>query len=206
MRRSIFLALLMLAGFFLVLNPLAQANEALVGKPAQGFTLPDSNGKDHSLSEYKGKIVVLEWLNHGCPFVKKHYNSGNMQKLQKTYTEKGVIWFSIISSAPGKQGYCTPEEASEITKQKKAYPTAVLLDPDGDVGKLYGAKTTPHMFIINSDGMLVYNGAIDDIRSTKIEDISKAKNYAQIALDEVMAGKEVSIQTSQPYGCSVKYK
>jgi len=206
MRRSIFLALLMLAGFFLVLNPLAQANEALVGKPAQDFTLPDSNGKDHSLSEYKGKIVVLEWLSHDCPFVKKHYNSGNMQKLQKTYTEKGVIWFSIISSAPGKQGYYTPEEASEITKQKKAYPTAVLLDPDGDVGKLYGAKTTPHMFIINSDGMLVYNGAIDDIRSTKIEDISKAKNYTQIALDEVMAGKEVSIQTSQPYGCSVKYK
>lgn len=206
MRRSIFLALLMLAGFFLVLNPLAQANEALVGKPAQDFTLPDSNGKDHSLSEYKGKIVVLEWLSHDCPFVKKHYNSGNMQKLQKTYTEKGVIWFSIISSAPGKQGYYTPEEASEITKQKKAYPTAMLLDPDGDVGKLYGAKTTPHMFIINSDGMLVYNGAIDDISSTKIEDISKAKNYTQIALDEVMAGKEVSIQTSQPYGCSVKYK
>lgn len=206
MKRGIFLTLLMSAGFFIILSLLAQATEAEVGKPAEDFTSIDTNAKSHSLTDYKGKIVVLEWLNHDCPFVKNHYNSGNMQKLQKTYTEKGVIWLSIISSAPGKQGYCTPEEANELTQQKEAAPTAVLLDPDGVVGKLYDAKTTPHMFIINSDGVLVYNGGIDDIRSTKIEDIAKAKNYVQIALDELLAGKQVSIQTSQPYGCSVKYK
>jgi len=206
MKRGIFLALLMLAGLFVVLNSLTQASEAEVGKPAKDFTATDTNSKNHSLSDYKGKIVVLEWLNHGCPFVKKHYNSGSMQELQKRYTEKGVIWLSIISSAPGKQGYCTPEEANELTQQKNAAPTALLLDPDGEVGKLYDAKTTPHMFIINSDGVLVYNGAIDDISSTKIEDIANAKNYVQIALDELMAGKQVSTQTSQPYGCSVKYK
>lgn len=206
MKRGIFLTLLMSAGFFIILSLLAQATEAEVGKPAEDFTSTDTNGKSHSLTDYKGKIVVLEWLNHDCPFVKNHYNSGNMQMLQKTYTEKGVIWLSIISSAPGKQGYCTPEEANELTQQKEAAPTAVLLDPDGVVGKLYDAKTTPHMFIINSDGVLVYNGGIDDIRSTKIEDIAKAKNYVQIALDELLAGKQVSIQTSLPYGCSVKYK
>jgi len=206
MKRGVFLALLMLAGLFVVLNSLTQASEAEVGKPAKDFTATDTNSKNHSLSDYKGKIVVLEWLNHGCPFVKKPYNSRNMQELQKRYTEKGVIWLSIISSAPGKQGYCTPEEANELTQQKNAAPTALLLDPDGKVGKLYDAKTTPHMFIINSDGVLVYNGAIDDIRSTKIEDIANAKNYVQIALDELMAGKQVSTQTSQPYGCSVKYK
>jgi hypothetical protein len=206
MKRVIFLTLSVLVGFLLALAPLAQAAEALVDKPAPDFTLPDSNGKNHSLSDYKGKIVVLEWLNHGCPFVKKHYNSGQMQKLQETYGKKGVIWFSIISSAPGKQGYCTPEQANELIKEKKAAPTALLLDPDGEVGKLYGAKTTPHMYIITSDGVLVYNGAIDDIRSTNVEDIAKAKNYVQIGLDEVMAGKEVSTKTSVPYGCSVKYK
>jgi len=206
MKRVIFLALSMLVGFLLILAPLAQAAEAQVDMPAPDFTLPDSNGKSHSLSDYKGKIVVLEWLNHGCPFVKKHYNSGQMQKLQETYGKKGVIWFSIISSAPGKQGYCTPEQANELIKEKKAAPTALLLDPDGDVGKLYGAKTTPHMYIITSDGVLVYNGAIDDIRSSKVEDIAKAKNYVQIGLDEVLAGKEVSTKTSVPYGCSVKYK
>jgi peroxiredoxin len=206
MKRVIFLTLSVFVGFFLALAPLAQAAEALVDKPAPNFTLPDTNGKSHSLSDYKGKIVVLEWLNHDCPFVKKLYNSSHMQKLQKTYGKKGVIWFSIISSAPGKQGYCTPEQANELIKEKKAAPTALLLDPDGKVGKLYGAKTTPHMYIITSDGVLVYNGAIDDIRSTNVEDIAKAKNYVQIGLDEVMAGKEVSTKTSVPYGCSVKYK
>ena len=157
MRRVKLLTSLAVLGFFVVLNPLTQANEAVVGKPAADFTATDSNGKSHSLSDYKGKVVVLEWLNHGCPYVKKHYNSGNMQKLQKTYTEKGVVWLSIISSAPGKQGYSTPEEANEAIKQKQAFLTALLLDPDGIVGKLYGAKTTPHMYIINSEGILVYN-------------------------------------------------
>ncbi len=206
MKRGVFITGTILAGFFLVLSPLSRAGEAPLGKPAPGFSLPDSTGKTHSLSGYKGKIIVLEWLNHGCPFVKKHYNSGNMQKLQKTYSAKGVIWFSVISSAPGKQGYQTPEEATETVKQKKAAPKAVLLDPEGTVGKLYGAKTTPHMFIIDSDGVLVYNGGIDDIRSTNTDDIAKAKNYVRMALDELLAGKEVTVQTSQPYGCSVKYK
>jgi len=206
MRRVKFLTSLVVISFFVVLNPMTQANEAVAGKPASDFTATDSNGKSHSLSDYKGKVVVLEWLNHGCPYVKKHYNSGNIQALQKTYTKKGVVWFSIISSAPGKQGYCTPEEANEVINQKKAFPTALLLDPDGIVGKLYGAKTTPHMYIIDSEGILVYNGGIDDIRSTNTDDIAKAKNYVKLALDELLAGKEISIKTSRPYGCSVKYK
>jgi peroxiredoxin len=206
MKRKILTTLFFLFGFFAALVFAVNPTEAEIGKSAPNFTLPDSNGISHSLSDYEGKIVVLEWLNHGCPFVGKHYNSGNMQKLQKAYTDKGVIWFSIISSAPGKQGYCTPEEANEITAEKHAVPTAVLLDPEGTVGKLYGAKTTPHMFIIGKDGKLVYNGGIDDIRSTNVEDIAKAKNYVQMALDELLAGKEVTVKTSQPYGCSVKYK
>jgi hypothetical protein len=206
MKRKILTTLFFLFGFFAALVFAVNPTDAEIGKSAPNFTLPDSNGMSHSLSDYEGKIVVLEWLNHGCPFVGKHYNSGNMQKLQKTYTDKGVIWFSIISSAPGKQGYCTPEEANEITAEKHAVPTAVLLDPEGTVGKLYGAKTTPHMFIIGKDGKLVYKGGIDDIRSTNVEDIAKAKNYVQMALDELLAGKEVTVKTSQPYGCSVKYK
>ncbi len=206
MKKGILIIGTMLTGFFLILSPLASAAEAQVGNPAKDFSLPDSTGKTHSLSDYRGKIIVLEWLNHGCPYVKKHYNSGNMQKLQKTYAAKGVIWFSIVSSAPGKQGYMTPEEATETVKQKNASPKAVLLDPEGNAGKLYGAKTTPHMFIIDSDGILVYNGGIDDIRSTSTDDIDKAKNYVQMALDELLAGKDVSVRTSQPYGCSVKYK
>ena len=206
MKRIVCLGFFVLAGLLLIMNPLTQATEATVGKPASNFTATDSYGKSHSLSDYKGKVVVLEWLNHGCPYVKKHYNSGNMQKLQKAYTDKGIVWLSIISSAPGKQGYSTPEQANEQIKEKKAAPTALLLDPDGNVGKLYGANTTPHMYIITSNGVLVYNGAIDDIRSSKVEDIAKAKNYVQIGLDEVLAGKEVSTKTSVPYGCSVKYK
>jgi len=185
--------------------PQIHAADAVIAEKAPDFTATDSNGKNHTLASYKGKIVVLEWLNHQCPFVKKHYGSENMQKLQKAYTGKGVIWLSIISSAPGKQGYCTPEEANSLTGEKGAAPTAVLLDPQGTVGKLYGAKTTPHMFIISEDGVLVYNGAIDDIPSTDIADIAKAKNYVQSALDELLAGKAVSVATSQPYGCSVKY-
>jgi peroxiredoxin len=206
MKRMILASVFFLFVFSAALALATNQMEAEIGKSAPDFTLPDSNGKSHSLSDYKGKIVVLEWLNHGCPFVKKHYNSGNMQALQKAYAEKGVIWFSIISSAPGKQGYCTPEQANEVIKEKNAAPAALLLDPEGSVGKLYGAKTTPHMFIINKEGELVYNGGIDDIRSTDVEDVAKAKNYVQIALDELLAGKEITDKSSQPYGCSVKYK
>jgi len=206
MKRNIWKTLALGAGFAAFLALSLQAGEAVVGEKAPGFTLPDAQGKTHSLAEYSGKIIVLEWLNHGCPFVGKHYKSGNMQELQETYTGKGVVWFSVISSAPGKQGYCTPEEAEAVTREKGAHPTAVLLDPEGTVGKLYGAKTTPHMFIIDAAGNLVYNGGIDDIRSTDVQDIPKAKNYVKMALDELLAGKELTVKTSPPYGCSVKYK
>ena len=206
MKRTIKTSAILSFGFFAVLAMASFTGEAEIGKPAPDFTLPDSMGKNHTLSDYAGKIVVLEWLNHGCPFVRKHYDSGNMQKLQKMAKDKGVVWFSVISSAPGKQGYATPEQANETAKEKKAVPTAILLDPEGTIGKMYDAKTTPHMYIIDKDGKLVYNGGIDDIRSTNIDDIAKAKNYVLLALGELQAGKEVSVKTSQPYGCSVKYK
>ena len=206
MRRTITTFAILGFSVFAILSIPSYSAEAEVGKSAPDFTLPDSFGTNHSLSDYAGKIVVLEWLNHGCPFVVKHYESGNMQKLQKMAKEKGVIWFSIISSAPGKQGYSTPEQANETAQEKKAMPTAILLDPDGTVGKLYDAKTTPHMYIIDKQGQLVYNGGIDDIRSTNVDDIAKAKNYVRMALEELLSGKDVSVKTSQPYGCSVKYK
>jgi peroxiredoxin len=192
--------------FFTALGLNLFAFNANVDKPAPDFKCNDSNGKEHSLSSYKGKIVVLEWLNHDCPFVKKHYGSGNMQKMQRIYTGKDVIWLSVISSAPGKQGFCTPDKANDLTRSKNAHPTAVLLDPLGTVGKKYGAKTTPHMFIINEEGILVYNGGIDSKRSTDPKDVDRATNYVAKALNELLAGDEVSTKTSAPYGCSVKYK
>jgi peroxiredoxin len=179
--------------------------QVTTGEPAKNFTLNDTNGKEHSLSEHKGQFVVLEWVNHDCPFVQKHYNSGNMQNLQKEFTGKGVVWFSINSSAPGKQGNYSPEEANNLTKEKGAAPTAVLLDPDGRVGKLYGAQTTPHMFIVNPGGILIYQGAIDDQASVDVNDIPKSQNYVRKALDEAMAGQPVSTAATKSYGCSVKY-
>jgi hypothetical protein len=149
--------------------------------------------------------VVLEWVNYECPFVKKHYGSGNMQKLQKAYTGKGVVWFSINSSAAGKQGYFPTEKIDGLMRERNASPTAYLLDTDGTVGRLYGAKTTPHMFVIDTSGNLVYAGGIDDKPSTDLADIAAAKNHVQAALDETLAGKPVSVTTSPPYGCSVKY-
>ena len=186
------------------LNSFAYA-EAIISEKAPDFTRSDTNGKQHSLSDYKGKFVVLEWNNPDCPFVKKHYGSGNMQKLQETYAQKGVVWLTINSSAAGKQGNYPPDVMSEIMKERGYKSTAVLLDPTGAVGKQYGAKTTPHMFVINPDGILIYNGAIDDKPSTNPADIPGAQNYVKRALDETMAGKPVSKPTSQPYGCSVKY-
>lgn len=179
--------------------------QAFVGKQAPDFTLPDSNAIKQTLSKYKGKFVVLEWLNHGCPFVVKHYQSGNMQKLQKKYTKKGVVWLSIVSSAPGRQGHCDGKKANAMSKQKKAHPTAVLLDPSGNVGRLYGARTTPHMFGITPKGVIFYEGAIDSIRSANPADTKKAKNYVSMALDQAMAGKPVKVKKTRPYGCSVKY-
>lgn len=176
-----------------------------VGQAAPDFKATDSNGRMHELSEYRGKYVVLEWHNNGCPYTRKHYESGNMQRLQKEWTSHGVIWFTVISSAPGQQGYVTAQQENEYMKQMNAAPTAALLDPQGDIGRLYAAKTTPHMFIINPDGVLIYDGAIDSRATTDQSDIADATNYVSQALEESMAGKPVSTPTSRPYGCSVKY-
>jgi len=175
------------------------------GQPAPDFTLTDSNSTAHSLSGFKGKFVVLEWLNHSCPFVVKHYGSGNMQTLQKEFTAKDVVWLSINSSATGKEGSVTPQEANALTTEQGAAPTAVLLDGDGKVGKMYGAKTTPHMYVINPEGVLIYQGAIDDKASTDPADIAGSKNYVREALGAAMAGQPVVEASTKSYGCSVKY-
>ena len=195
-----------LAACLVLLGSTSMANAAAtVGKPAPAFQLLDANGERVRLDSYKGKFVVLEWVNFECPFVGKHYGSGNMQDLQKKYTEKGVTWLSICSSAPGKQGHVSGKEAKELVVEKNASPSRFLLDPKGAVGKAYGAKTTPHMFVIDPKGRLVYNGAIDDRPSTKPADVEGAKNYLVAALDAALAGKRVEIAATQPYGCSVKY-
>jgi len=179
--------------------------DAVVGQPAPAFTLPDSNGKTHALAEYAGKVVVIEWWNHECPFVGKHYGSGNMQKLQREWTAKGVVWLTVSSSGPGKQGHVDGPKAAALMKEKSGGPTAVLLDPEGKVGRAYGAKTTPHMFVIDAKGRLVYAGGIDDKPSTDRADVATAKNYVAAALGEILAGRPVSTPTSPPYGCGVKY-
>ena len=175
------------------------------GDAAPDFKLKSASGKEVSLSDYKGKIVVLEWKNHGCPFVKKHYDSGNMQGLQKKYTGKDVIWLSIISSAEGKQGYVDEAGAKADIAQYKSSATEVLLDPKGEVGRLYGAKTTPHMFVVAKDGKLAYQGAIDSTPDTDVSSVKAAKNYVAVAIDELQAGKKVTQPATQSYGCSVKY-
>ena len=190
--------------FFLVAGA-AQA-AAKVGEPAPAFTLPGSDGAPHALADYKGKYVVLEWTNHECPFVKKHYSSGNMQSTQKELTGKGAVWLSVISSAPGKQGHVDAAGASTLTKSRGAAPTAVLLDPSGDVGHKYEAKTTPHMYIVGPDGKLIYMGGIDSIPSSDAGDIAQATPYVKVALAEAMGGKPVTHATTKPYGCSVKYQ
>jgi peroxiredoxin len=176
-----------------------------VGQPAPEFTLTDSNGKSHNLSDFKGKFVVLEWLNHGCPFVKKHYDGGNMQGLQKEFTGKDVVWLSIVSSAPGKQGHMSPEETNKTKEEKGSAATAILNDEDGTVGKLYDAKVTPELYVINPEGTLIYMGAIDDKKSVEPADVAGAKNYVKQALDEAVAGKPVSEPTTTAYGCGIKY-
>lgn len=175
-----------------------------IGKPAPDFELTDATGKTHKLSDYKDKIVVLEWTNHGCPFVRKHYDSDNMQALQKHYTDKGVVWLSVISSAAGKQGHVSPEQAQELTTSRKASPTAVLLDEKGDVGRAYGARTTPHMYVIEK-GIMRYMGGIDSIPTASPKDIEGATPYTKLALDALLAGKKVAQAVTRPYGCSVKY-
>lgn len=176
-----------------------------VGQPAPDFSLPDTKGQTHQLSQYKGKWVVLEWYQPDCPFVRKHYGSGNMQALQKEFTAKGVVWLSIDSSAPGQEGNYPADKLNEIASSQGVARTALLLDPDGKVGHTYGAKTTPDMYIINPEGKLVYEGAIDSKPTTSLADLKVATNYVKVALDDSMNGKSVPQTVTRPYGCSVKY-
>lgn len=199
----LFLALIL--GFALFSSPHDSVASATVGNPAPAFFTQDSNGLSIGKDQFAGKYVVLEWTNKDCPFVQKHYKSGNMQKLQKTYTGKGVVWLSVISSAEGKQGYLTGAEANKVAQENGSAATHILLDPKGDMGRAYGAKTTPHMFIFDPNGNLIYQGGIDSINSTDPADIEGAQPYVMAALDEALAGKPVTTPVSRPYGCSVKY-
>jgi hypothetical protein len=193
---------------FTVLSAIAApvSAAAIVGQAAPNFTLPDVNGKRVSLSAFRGKTVVIEWNNPDCPFVKKHYNSGNMQRTQVAAAKDSVVWLSINSSAPGNQGNVTGPQAKAYLAKSGARPSAYLLDPDGVVGKKYGARTTPHMFIVNKAGRIVYAGGIDDKPSPNPADIKSARNHVLGALSELKSGKAVSIATSRPYGCAVKYR
>lgn len=177
-----------------------------VGKPAPDFTGVDTHGKTHALKDLRGKTVVLEWTNNGCPYVQKQYDSGNMQKLQKSAAEEGIVWLTIASSAPGEQGNLTPAEHDAVVAKRGAAPAAVIIDADGTIGHAYGAKATPHMFVIKPDGTLAYKGAIDDKPTANISDIEGARNYVQNALDQLAAGKAVDPAVTRAYGCSVKYK
>lgn len=178
---------------------------AAFSKAAPSFKLMSSDGKEHSLSEFKDKTIVLEWYNFGCPYVRKHYDSKNMQNLQKKYTNKGVKWFSIVSSAKDKQGYLDAKSAPAIIKKESSNADLIMFDPDGKVGRMYGAKTTPHMYIIHK-GELVYQGAIDDNPDYNRESIAGAKNYVADALDNILNGKKVAVNRTKAYGCSVKYQ
>jgi peroxiredoxin len=190
----------------LAATPLFAGDSPAVGTNAPDFSVSDSKGKTHSVSQYKGKYVVLEWFNPECPFVKKHYGSGNMQKLQEEFTAKGVVWLSVDSSAPGKEGNLTPEQAEKKMAEWKTHSTALLLDQDGKAGQAYGAKNTPHMFVINPEGKMIYAGAIDSKATPNPADIASSTNYVKAALDESLAGKPVTTPSSRPYGCSVKYE
>ena len=176
-----------------------------VGDPAPDFTATDSHGQTQKLSQYKGKFVVLEWTNNGCPYTRKHYDSGNMQSLQKQWTARGVVWLTILSSATGEQGYMTASQENAYIAKVHADPTAAILDPWGTIGHMYAAKTTPHMFVIDPSGKLIYDGAIDDHATTDTSDIPSSRNYVSAALTSAMAGQPVATAYTRPYGCSVKY-
>ena len=201
------LALFWLVGSVLVSHEaLAGIGDGVhVGAAAPGFTATDSQGKTESLNQYRGKFVVLEWHNQGCPYTKKHYSSGNMQSLQREWTAKGVVWLTVISSAPGEQGYVTASQENEYMQKMHAAPTAALLDSDGKLARLYSAKTTPQMVVIDPAGKVIYGGAIDDKPTPDPDDIKGAKNYVSEALTAAMAGKPVATPYTRPYGCSVKY-
>ncbi|HVS32086.1 MAG TPA: thioredoxin family protein [Thermoanaerobaculia bacterium] len=204
--RSLLTLVLLVAGCAETQGAGGSPNAALeIGKAAPEFKTVDTNGNAHSLSQYRGKWVVLEWLNHDCPYVRKHYDNNVMQALHKKYAEKGVVWLSVVSSAPGKQGHFPNDKANALTKEKGAAPHALLVDAAGTVGRAYDARTTPHMFVINPEGTLLYMGAIDDKPTARTADLKGARPHVDIALQEAMAGKPISVPTSQPYGCSVKY-
>lgn len=188
----------------LILPALAHAS-ASVEAPAPAFTAQTADGKTVSLADFKGKTVVLEWTNHDCPYVKKHYGSGNLPAQQKAATAQGVVWLQVISSAPGQQGFVDGATAQKLNADRGAAPSATLLDPKGELGRLYGAQTTPHMYVIKADGTLAYKGGIDSIATAKVEDIAKAEPYVTEALAAVAAGRKVEKAVTRPYGCSVKY-
>jgi hypothetical protein len=187
------------------IDAIAAAATARIGEPAPGFSLVDSTGQPRSLADYAGKTVVLEWTNHGCPFVKKHYGADNMQAQQRDASAGDVVWLTVNSSAPGQQGHVDGAGAERVRSEARAAQTAYLLDPDGTAGRAYGAKTTPHMYIIDPDGVLRYAGAIDSIPSADTADIAKATQYVPQALGELAAGQPLSVSLTRPYGCSVKY-
>jgi peroxiredoxin len=191
------------AGSTLVPSPARAAVK--VGEPAPAFSITSSTGAPLSLADYRGKVVVLEWTNHECPYVRKHYETGNMQGLQREATGQGVIWLTVISSAPGEQGHVSAAQANELTSTRKAAPTAVLLDTKGTAGRLYGATNTPHMYVIDAKGVLVYAGAIDDRPTSRRSDVQGAQNYVRDALQSVASGQPVKTPVTRAYGCTVKY-
>jgi peroxiredoxin len=196
----------LLLGSVVALMPaVAFANGPDIGKPAPLFTAVDSNGKTWSLADLKGKVVVIETTNDGCPYVRKHYTARNMQDQQREAAAQGVVWLTSASSAKGEQGYVTAAQANELTKSRDAAPAAVLLDPQSKIARAYGATVTPHMYIIDANGILVYKGGIDSIPSSDVADIPKAKQYVRVALREVLAGKQVAEASTRPYGCTLKY-
>ena len=211
-RRNLSLAAGMAAAVALTAGALiastARAESGIApGRPAPAFTMTDTNGQSVSLADFRGRPVVLEWTNDGCPFVRKHYANppGNMQGLQEGAAADGAVWLTVISSAPGKQGYVDGAQANQLTESRGASPTHVLLDPDGVLGRLYGAKTTPHMYVVGPDGRVVYQGAIDSAPSANVADITSATNYVHDALASLAAGAPVAVKVTKPYGCSVKY-
>ncbi|BEU98052.1 thioredoxin family protein [Acidovorax sp. DW039] len=198
---------LILAAAVLVAQAPLQVQAAIaVGQTAPDFALKDTSGKTVRLSDFKGKHVVLEWTNPGCPFVRKHYDSGNMPATQKDATDKGVVWLAINSTEKASSDYLEPTKLSAWLAERKASPTAVLMDEEGTTGRSYGARTTPHMYIINPQGVLIYAGGIDSIASARPSDIEKATNYVKTGLAEALAGKSLTAATTAPYGCSIKYK
>ena len=202
MKRTKYIFLFLMSVLFINIQA---SDKAEIDKKAPDFKLTDTKGKEHSLSDFKGKYVVLEWNNFDCPFVKKHYDSKNMQSLQKKYTGKDVVWLTINSSASGKQGNYSSADLNKKILNYEGSMTAYLVDESGKVGQMYGAKTTPHMYVINPEGTLVYAGGIDDTPSTDVDDVPKSKNYVAAALEASMAGEKIEVKTSKPYGCSVKY-